>query len=53
VADVGVQVLEPIPTVTWTAQTIPQHGADVWARFVAALPEDQQPATSSLTPVCR
>jgi lysophosphatidate acyltransferase len=50
-AAVDVQVLEPISTGDWTAQTIPQHLADVWARFVAVLPEDQRPTAAQVTSV--
>jgi lysophosphatidate acyltransferase len=49
--EVDVRVLDPIPTTDWTAQTIPQHVADVRARFVAALPGDQRPAGEPVTPV--
>jgi lysophosphatidate acyltransferase len=43
-ARIGVQVLDPIPTVDWTVQNIDHHVADVHARFIAALPDDQKPA---------
>lgn len=45
-AAVGVKVLEPISTVGWSARTIDQHAAEVWSRFVAALPEEQRPLAS-------
>lgn len=43
VAAVDVQVLEPIPTTGWTSRNLDQHVAEVWGRFIAALPEEQRP----------
>jgi 1-acyl-sn-glycerol-3-phosphate acyltransferase len=45
-ARIGVQVLEPIPTVDWTLENLDRHVADVHARFIAALPDNQKPATA-------
>jgi len=39
----GIQVLDPIPTTDWTAETLDQHIEAVHQRFVDALPADQLP----------
>ncbi len=44
-----VQVLAPIPTKHWTSETIDQHVAEVWDRFVQALPDDQKPLAGNET----
>lgn len=48
-AAVGVRVLDPISTRDWSVRTIDQHAAEVWSRFVAALPEEQRPAAPETT----
>ena len=40
---VDIRVLAPIPTTDWSLENLDRHVADVHARFVAALPADQQP----------
>jgi 1-acyl-sn-glycerol-3-phosphate acyltransferase len=42
-ARVDVRILDPIATTDWTAARIEDHVTEVWARFAAALPEDQKP----------
>jgi 1-acyl-sn-glycerol-3-phosphate acyltransferase len=39
----SVEVLDPIPTVDWTLETLDQHIAAVYRAFADALPPDQQP----------
>lgn len=39
----GISVLDPIPTVDWTAETLDEHIEAVHQRFVDALPPDQRP----------
>lgn len=46
-AAVSVRILPPISTADWTIDMIDRHVADVHARFVAALPDDQRPARSA------
>ncbi len=48
-ARVNVQVLDPIPTVDWTAPNIEQHVTEVWRRFSEVLPEEQRPLDSVVT----
>jgi 1-acyl-sn-glycerol-3-phosphate acyltransferase len=42
-SSIRLRVLDPIPTTSWSAETIDHHVAEVHARFAAALPDDQQP----------
>jgi 1-acyl-sn-glycerol-3-phosphate acyltransferase len=42
-ADVGIRVLDPIPTTHWRIETLDAHVEEVHAAFAAALPEDQRP----------
>lgn len=41
--DVDIQVLDPIPTTDWKAETLDQHIQEVQNRFIEKLPEDQRP----------
>ncbi|MSP54095.1 MAG: 1-acyl-sn-glycerol-3-phosphate acyltransferase [Myxococcales bacterium] len=45
---IGIQVLDPIPTTDWSAETLDAHIADVYQRFAAALPDDQRPVPAEL-----
>jgi len=47
-AAVSVCILPSISTTDWTIDTIDRHVADVRARFVAALPDDQKPLPRAL-----
>lgn len=47
-ATVRIRVLDPISTTSWTLETLDRHVAEVHARFVAALPADQQPHPHAL-----
>lgn len=49
-SEIGLRVLDPIPTTDWTPETIDRHVADVHARFVAALPDDQKPRNPAARP---
>lgn len=49
-AAVSVQILPPIATTDWQLATLDQHIAEVHARFIAALPEDQRPRQRERTP---
>ena len=41
--DVGIRMLDPIPTTHWTLDDLDAHVAEVHAAFAAALPPEQQP----------
>jgi 1-acyl-sn-glycerol-3-phosphate acyltransferase len=42
-ARVDIQVLDPIPTGSWNAQSLDAHVTEVWSKFASALPPDQRP----------
>jgi 1-acyl-sn-glycerol-3-phosphate acyltransferase len=48
-ARVSVQILDPIVTSHWTAKNLDLHVAEVHARFVEHLPDDQKPLSTSAT----
>ena len=45
-ATIDVQVLEPIATEQWTSERIDHQVAEVWERFVRALPDEQKPRSA-------
>lgn len=40
---VRIRALAPIPTDSWTAETVDEHVHEVWSALAAALPEEQKP----------
>ena len=48
-AHVSVQILDPISTTHWTAKNLDRHVAEVHARFVEHLPDDQKPVSAPAT----